>query len=315
MTDKSAPALNAIHRSSKDNKPRNEIKKAAAFVPAIARHLEDSPTLNNLHNNLNGARAQQLSYPSIGDVRTIADITEGINERIVHLKRAGNLKRLHLEYHWFPHLDRASSSLGIDLKEIAKGFNQIKKAAPDSISRIVVAAVPSTSEQSPFEMIVAVCTLALLLTDGSPFPRTPSSASGGARLEALGSRPELQAITVEDPSEEDVERLVQQFIKAPGQLRAVALQLAKEQKDESWRGARADHQLALFQIDAMLPAAKALSGAGQGEQILRIALTGPTARAQKIKKDSASLDRSDVVELFWSDALARRTAKPPYVKL
>jgi hypothetical protein len=292
-----------------------DAKKADVRAAPLSCHLEASPALADLYRNLNGTDAQRLSYPSMADARTNADLVEGLTERVIHLRNTGKLKSLGLSYHWYPHLDRTSSNHGINLKDVAKSFNQIKKTAPDSISRIVTAAFPSASENSPFEVIVAICTLSLSLTESLPLTRTSSLASGGARLEALGSYPELQPICEENPENDDIVRLVRKFIDAPKQLRTVSAHIAKEQKDFSWRNAQADHQLALFQMDAMLPTTKALSGAGQGEQILRIVLTAPVTRANNVKKDSASMDRDDVNELFWSDALARHVAKPPYVKL
>ncbi|MEG3087437.1 hypothetical protein [Sphingomonas sp. PB4P5] len=284
--------------------------------PASLKLLDEvllpSPNLHSVYRNLRGEGQSRTTFASLADVRVLADIENAITDQISRSENIG-VGNIGLEFRTDAATESGSSTGRLDTKALSKHFAKLKILRPHSISRIVVACALASADEDAFAIWPVLVTLVLPRHDANHRPGSAQGPIGRSSAQPLGPRPELRPTWTEASRPEDVATMVRQFMDAPAIVRRACADLAKNMKHPTWRSSVAARHLCQFQLEALLPAGRAFFGAGDGDVILRIAVTKPASRARAAKKAENSVNRDDLVDLFWTDAHAHGRTKPPFV--
>ncbi|WP_267396577.1 MULTISPECIES: hypothetical protein [unclassified Sphingomonas] len=255
-----------------------------------------------------------LHYASTADGSAMRDLAEETSRRLITLRACGRLRRLTVVSRSEAPWESPGSKSRLDIKQIRKRLNAIRKQSPDSISQIVTAAGVSAIEGEAFGYCARIETLVLDLGEG----QTSASAERTTPRTSIGSlvhQPPLEMHSTDDPDDDAIRTTVIRFYKAREYLRAASTEIAKTLKSHAFKEHRLARRLGTFQMDLLLPLPQAFLGAGAGETILKIALTAPVQRAKNAKKVEGSISREELIDLLWRDALANNRNAPPFVNL
>ncbi|WP_156360188.1 hypothetical protein [Sphingomonas sp. Leaf29] len=283
--------------------------KRDAFQDALAV----CPTLAAISRGLEGREVLSLTHVPVGDRRVVQMVASEIVSRLSELVRNGRLDNISMEVRYDSKFDSRSAHPKIDLKQLAKFHGIAKKASPHCISQIVTACGGSEVEGESFALANYVVTLALKIDNVTGLApanshRIPQGAASGS-----GLRPTLKTISVDNPTVDDVEKVVGEFVSAQAFVRDASVAMAKDANllafKKEWVARRFMH----LQADALIPFVKAFLGAGIGDTILKIAMAAPAAAARENKRRENAMTRDELLHLVWSDALDNGRKKPPLI--
>lgn len=273
--------------------------------------FSSAPALAGVYDGLRGIQDPNLTFVPTGSRRARDTAKSEIEREVCELVRQGRLQRIALQYRYDPGFDSRSSQQKIDLKGAAKLHAVAKRAAPHSLSQLVIACEASEVTGEPFASTTSLVTLELGI-DGMPSaPGTRQRSS--AEKQSLGPRRMTEPVVIEKPDVETAAKMVADFMDAPSQMRAAAIAFAKELNLLPFRNARLGRYMSHFQADALVPFGKAFFGAGIGDTMLKKAMAGPLAAANQAKRCENAVTRDELLYLLWSHAVDNSRTKPPLI--
>ena len=199
-------------------------------------------------------------------------------------------------------LSTTSASAVFENRQVRKEIARLKKDNPDSIARAITYPMPFGDE---YCYRVAIAAL-VLMPEAAETPRlNTSTAAASMGLPA--------DVCVQDPTTDDIARLVSLFWSAPAAIRRLAASAASNLNAKRCRQKRANAIVGIHLLDLTTPAKKMLVASGFGKEILSHAMTGPDARIKRASK--TGLTREELTHLIWCHTLATNRPAPPLMKI
>lgn len=250
-----------------------------------------------------------ISYPmSAAQKSAMSLIQKEIEREIAGFAAGTKPNRVSLDYRTDERWLSPVEDMRLNVSALRAVKIQLKKAAAHSISQVLLATVPIGEDELRWIAQPVVVTLAVDVGEAG------SVAAPNTLLSPVGCP---AALSVADPTPEQVHMLVAEFMRAASAYRAEALRYARDQlalkKPRDWLQQR----IVLHAAASLLPINKAFFGCGVGAQIVKRSLVAVNAMSAAAKKPPNSLSRTEVQDLWWRDKLANPADRhnPPLVLL